>query len=1728
MGRFNHGDCDGERRRSRVIRLFSTICRVGTVTSLLVVGLVIVAGGGTLAGAVTTVTSGTTVTDTYNYTGSTETLTVPANVTQITMTVTGAEGGQGGRDASGTAPPGGYQGVVTGTITVTPGEVLTIGVGQGGADSPDWNVCTGGSNYATGDPNDAVGGINPLGGYGGGAGGSPGASGCSGYGGSGGAASVVEIGTNGAPSSVATIVAGGSGGSGGSGQYAPTLGQISVPNYIARPDQTSTTGQYGESVYSACHQVSGEQCDGGGGAGGGGGAQGGSAGLVEFGSGTSDEWFGLGGYPGESSTGGLSGLSSQYDYYSNDNANGSVVLSYSTGAPGAPTSVNGTPGNTNVALYWTAPTSTGSASISGYSVQYAVSPYSSWTSAPECSGTTTTCTVTGLTNGTAYEFEVAATNAVGTGGFSSPSGPITPSGPPSAPNITMVTPSDGSLTLAFSPAGSNLPITDYQYSLDGGTTWVSGGVTASPLTISGLTNGTLYSVALRGVSATGGGASSSPATGTPSALPGAPTISSITPGGDGVSLKVAFVPGYTGGSAIQSYQYATSVGAGTTAFGAWTTATGTTSPITISGLINGTSYSVELRAVNANGAGPGSVYQVGVTLTVASAPTITTVTPSDSALAVTYAPFTSASDGGSAISGIDYSLDGGTTWTSAGTLADPFTIPSLTNGTTYSVIIRADNGVGSGPSSAPASGTPYALPGAPVNVHATGAAASSQVAWSAPVNNGGSAITIYTASAFTTLTGGSAVATCSSSSLSCVISGLTNDTTYYVSVTATNAAGMGPASNPRVSSLPVALPGPPTLTALTAGDAFLSVPFTAGTQDSNNPITGYQYSTDGGVTWLAATGSTSPITVSNLTNGTAYSVELRATSADGPGAASNAEPGTPYAAPDPTANATTSYVAGSGQVTVTWVAPNSNGAAISSYTVTAFSAAIGGTQITTCTTSTLSCTLSGLSNGTTYYISIQSVNVHTEYSLRSSPRILVVPGIVSTTSLAASPTSSTYGASVTLTATVTSGATGTVNFEVGGTSIAGCAAVTISSSTAQCITTALPTGTDSLQALYAGNSTYASSQSSAANYVVAVAAQSALTITSTSTTFTLSPSNTATLGITGGTTGGVVTYVVSGSENSAGCSVSGAVLTYTSGGTCTVTATMAGNTNYAAVSSTATTFTVNLANSTTSLGAAPTSSTYDASVTLTATVTSGATGTVNFEVGGTSIAGCGAVALVTGVAHCVTTALPEGSDSLEALYSGDGSFNSSHSATAPYSVGHATQATLVVTTMAGTIGIDLTLGTSGGSGSGGVTYVVANGSATCSQPSPGVLHASGAGTCLVTATKAGDSDYASTSSTATTVTFSENQTLVFTTTPPSSAFVNSSYTPSATSSANLSVVITIDGSSASICTITAGVVSFTAAGSCVIDANQSGEGNILPATQIDQTITVIPAVHHNAPSAPIDVAGASATGGVEVTWSPPSSSGTSAITAYDVTAAPGGASCTSATTSCVVTGLVAGTSYTLSVVAINATGDSPAGTATFSFAPAPQLTLGDVAVAADGASVIVSWSAPTGTAHREVAGYVVTLEPGGQQCTTTTLTTCSFDNVPMASEYIAKVTVLAASGTRLGTATGRAALRVVAIAHFTFDSFALTARDRRALGRLATMVVRTKVHSLSLFGYTDVVGGAPYNAALSRERAVAVGRYLTMLVERRGYHGLAIREIGKGVLRNGESRAQNRKVTVFI
>ncbi|MCX6388399.1 MAG: fibronectin type III domain-containing protein [Solirubrobacterales bacterium] len=89
--------------------------------------------------------------------------------------------------------------------------------------------------------------------------------------------------------------------------------------------------------------------------------------------------------------------------------------------PGAPTGASATAGNASASVSWTAPSSTGGASITAYTV----------TSSPGGKTCTTngagrSCSVTALANGRSYTFTVVATNSVGKGSASAASSPVTP------------------------------------------------------------------------------------------------------------------------------------------------------------------------------------------------------------------------------------------------------------------------------------------------------------------------------------------------------------------------------------------------------------------------------------------------------------------------------------------------------------------------------------------------------------------------------------------------------------------------------------------------------------------------------------------------------------------------------------------------------------------------------------------------------------------------------------------------------------------------------------------------------------------------------------------------------------------------------------------------------------------------------------------------------------------------------------------------------------------------------------------------------------------------------------------------------------------------------------------------------------------------------------------------------------------------------------------------------
>lgn len=133
-----------------------------------------------------------------------------------------------------------------------------------------------------------------------------------------------------------------------------------------------------------------------------------------------------------------------------------AVTGVAAGMPGAPTQVTGTAGSSSVALSWRAPIDDGNRPVTGYVVQYSSDNGSQWHAVTGCTGTGTTCTVTGLSAGGSYVFRVATTTAVGTGPFSATSGSVhLNSGPPDTATPT-TSPSGPPGNSSLAATGTNL------------------------------------------------------------------------------------------------------------------------------------------------------------------------------------------------------------------------------------------------------------------------------------------------------------------------------------------------------------------------------------------------------------------------------------------------------------------------------------------------------------------------------------------------------------------------------------------------------------------------------------------------------------------------------------------------------------------------------------------------------------------------------------------------------------------------------------------------------------------------------------------------------------------------------------------------------------------------------------------------------------------------------------------------------------------------------------------------------------------------------------------------------------------------------------------------------------------------------------------------------------------------------------------------------------------------
>ena len=608
-------------------------------------------------------------------------------------------------------------------------------------------------------------------------------------------------------------------------------------------------------------------------------------------------------------------------------------------APGRPTL---TPGNGKLEVSWSEPSANG-APISDYDVRYSEGNSGLWAD-PNFVGTGTSTTIDGLTNDQSYQVKVRAISSAGDSDWS-PIATGTPTGipvaePPDAPGRPTLTPGNGKLEVSWSePSDNGDSITRYdvRYRAAGSRgSWTdhSFAGTGTSTTIDGLTNGQSYRVRVRAVNSVGPSGWSPRGVAEPAAqAPDAPGRPTVNPGDS--KLEVSWSEPAENGASISDYD----VRYQPTSAINWTDLNfvGVGTSTTITGLTNGLNYTVQVRATNSAGPSDWSPIATGTPAAQApDAPGRPTLTPGNRKLEVSWS---ARADNGASISDYDvrYQPTSAINWTDLNFVGvgTGTTITGLTNGLNYTVQVRATNSAGRSDWSTSATGTPAAqAPDAPDRPTLTPGNGKLEVSWSPPSTNGAS-ISGYK---LQYSEGNNGVwkpynFASTSTTTSIPIPMLINGQPYQVQVGAISSAGDSDWS-PIATGTPVAqapdAPGRPTLT---PGNAELEVSWTA-PADNGASISDYdvRYQPTSAINWtdLNFVGVGTSTTITGLTNGLNYTVQVRATNSAGRSDWSTSATGTP-AAQAPDAPDRPTLAAGNGKLEVSWSPPSTNGASISGY-----------------------------------------------------------------------------------------------------------------------------------------------------------------------------------------------------------------------------------------------------------------------------------------------------------------------------------------------------------------------------------------------------------------------------------------------------------------------------------------------------------------------------------------------------------------------------------------------------------------------------------------------------------------------------------------------------------------------------------------------------------------------------------------------------------------------------
>ena len=411
--------------------------------------------------------------------------------------------------------------------------------------------------------------------------------------------------------------------------------------------------------------------------------------------------------------------------------------------PSAPSITNAAPQSRLASLQWGVPAANG-APITGYGVQTDVGGKSQ-----DFSGNKGD--FTGLTNGTAYRFRVAARNKAvlkdGDLRWSDWSTAYTPDTIPGTPATPTLKSGDHSITVSWSPpTNEGTAVTGYTLSIGGAASERRAVGTNTTYTWTGLSNGEAYTFQVFATNKAGDGpASPWSAAGDPEATPAGKPFApkSVTAARDdsdtsaGGNVKVSWqwdnTTEYDNGADAQKFTIVVSGGSGARTID---NIAATARTQLVSGLSNGTSYSFAVYATNRVGAGA-SASSTATPASVPGAPTALSASEGDGQAPLTY---TAPNDGGSAITSYQIqSPQGSVGFTQGGGVSQgpTGTATGLTNGTTYTFQLRACNEVGCGPWSASSNAvTPYGNPAAPTVSVSVSNRTTLTWTWNAPSGNG--------------------------------------------------------------------------------------------------------------------------------------------------------------------------------------------------------------------------------------------------------------------------------------------------------------------------------------------------------------------------------------------------------------------------------------------------------------------------------------------------------------------------------------------------------------------------------------------------------------------------------------------------------------------------------------------------------------------------------------------------------------------------------------------------------------------------------------------------------------------------------------------------------------------------------------------------------------------------------------------------------------------------------